>query len=48
MLLKEFRGKTLLTIMKRLGNTTGYEDTQRYLTTVANEIEKNVVNVPMP
>ena len=39
-LIKKFRSKALLTVMNRFGNTISYQDAQRYLTTVADELDK--------
>ena len=39
-LIKEFRSKALLTVMNRFCNTISYQDAQQYLTTVADELDK--------
>ena len=39
-LIKEFRSKFLLIVMNRFGNTISYQDAQRYLTIVADEVDK--------
>ena len=39
-LMKEFRSQSLLTVMNRFGNTIRYQDAQRYLTTVADDVDK--------
>ena len=39
-LIKEFRSKALLTVMNRFGNTISYQDAQWYLTTVADDLDK--------
>ena len=39
-LIKEFRNKFLLIVMNRFGNTISYQDAQRYLTVVADEVDK--------
>ena len=39
-LIKELRIKALLTVMNRFGNTISYQCTQRYLTTIADDLSK--------
>ena len=39
-LIKEFRSKALLTVMNRFGNSISYQCAQRYLTTIADDLDK--------
>lgn len=41
-LLKETRSKSMLTILNRFGNSISYQDAQRFLTTVANSVDKQI------
>ena len=39
-LIKEFRSKALLTVMNHFGNSISYQCAQRYLTTIADDLDK--------
>ena len=39
-LIKEFRSKALLSVMNRFGNSISYQCAQRYLTTIADDLDK--------